>query len=374
MHLLEQLDGDRRRMPATIIYNEGWLLRLVLDLGENGWLPTEYMDAGSYWFSEAQLRTPFGKKRGPNHESNTRADGAVGDFRMGADTKSGLELSNTAKRFVVFEAKLKSPLRPGTTNAPGYDQAARYVACMAYTLQRARRKASDFEQIGFYVLAPEQQIQRGIFRAALTEESIRARIEDRIRHYGDSVRSRLENWRDEWAWPLLERMTREGTLKCVAWETLIQAISDKNAEEGELLRGFYEKCKEHNRPAARAAKASGRPERGREYYVRGGERDGLRVRVCSPGNNRSRVHASNDYDDVFLAPNTGLEVVPDAVQTPAPPRPLFGQEYWWDRAGQGPVRVRIRKVGNYRSRVIRLDENGDGFKVPNHQLRLANNG
>lgn len=55
LHCLEQLATDQRRMPATVLYNEGWMLRLLLDAGERGLLPG-YVGPGQTWFSEAQLR------------------------------------------------------------------------------------------------------------------------------------------------------------------------------------------------------------------------------------------------------------------------------------------------------------------------------
>ncbi len=371
LNLLCQLNSDERRLPATVIYNEGWMLRLVLDAGSRGLLPS-YMENRSFWFSEIQLRTPFGRARGPKFESNTHADGVVGDFRVDADTRSGLDLSNSANSFLVFEAKMYSPLSGGTRHAPGFDQAARTVACMAYALQSAGRHPKDVKRLGFYVVAPQQQISGSIFDLQMTAESIRARIEDRIRDFSGIVRNHLEIWRDDWAWPLLDELANNQSLECVAWEYLIQEVARSDPDEGETIRSFYEKCKQYNLPIARRTEACGRPVRGKEYMVRGGRRAGQRVRVCSCGNTNSRVYATSERDDAFLVPNEGLEPIRDTDQTPAPPDPVVGYEYWWTRLGEEAVQVRILNIGECNSRVMRSDGTGESLKVPNHQLCPVN--
>ena len=42
-----------------------------------------------------------------------------------------------------------SKLSPSTTNAPGYDQAARTVACIAETLKRADIKPQQMKRLSF---------------------------------------------------------------------------------------------------------------------------------------------------------------------------------------------------------------------------------
>jgi len=370
--LLEQLDGDQRLMPPTLLYNEGWMLRLVLDAGGRGLLP-DFMDNNESWYSEAQLRTPFGRERGPMSESNTHPDGVVGDFRVIADTKSGLEVRQDATRLRVFEAKMYSPLSAGIKHARGYDQAARTVACMAYTLQQTGRPPDQFDCIGFYVVAPEEEIRSGIFDAPMAVASIRCRIEERIQQFIGPARQYLERWRDNWAWPLLDSLDTRQTLGCLPWEQLIEQLLQNNPREGEELREFYEKCKQYNDSSAtRRTEVAGRPVRGREYLIHGGRFDGERVRVCVVGEANSRVYADNAADDAFRVPNAFLDPILGAEQTPAPHDPVAGQEYWWERHGQDPVRVCVCNVGDYNSRVVRMGVEGDSFKVPNHRLTPAN--
>jgi hypothetical protein len=55
---LRSLDSSERRGPATLLYNEGWLLRLVLSAEARGihCLPQPF-EPGAQWFTEALLYT-----------------------------------------------------------------------------------------------------------------------------------------------------------------------------------------------------------------------------------------------------------------------------------------------------------------------------
>ena len=129
---LRALNTDDRHGPATLLYNESWLLRLVLGAAARGirCLP-EPFEPTARWFSEARLYTPFGsRKRGDVlAESVTHADGVIGQFEIGRSSRAGLHLAADATQFIVTEAKMFSGLSAGTTRAPEYDQAARNVAC-----------------------------------------------------------------------------------------------------------------------------------------------------------------------------------------------------------------------------------------------------
>lgn len=367
--LLKQLDTDQRSMPATILYNEGWMLRLVLDAGKKGLL-SEIMNEGENWCSELQLRTPFGRDKGRNHESNTHADGVIGDFVWENDSKSGLAIRPDANRLIVFEAKMYSPLRAGTKNAPGYNQAARNVACIAETLRRAGRKAMEMTTVGFYVIAPQLQIDNGLFDRLMTPCSIRSRVEERIQQYKGTVRDQLLQWQKECFLPLLSKMESEDTLKCISWEQLISAISDRHRESGEAIQNFYSKCIQHNRSVSCSSEKSNRPSKGLEYKLLSGKHIGKRVRVVSEGRSNSRVYLKGGEDDTFCVPNVSLEILPETEQTPAPPNPIAGREYDWSSGKDLKVRVRVKRAGDVNSRVIRVDGSEASFKVPNHQLRL----
>ncbi len=234
-------------MPPTELYNEGWLLRLVLDWssGHPGVLDALDVPEGTCWYSEALLPSPFlPRTRGDRlAESYTHADGAVGHFTIGGSGAGDLVLSSQATHFVILEAKLGSRLSSGTSNAPGYDQAARNVACMAQVLALAGRRPADVANLGFYVLAPSQQIDRGLFSEQLTTASIAAHVATRVKAYDGDDRARREAWQREWLEPLLDHVQ----LGAVAWETIVDTISEADAAGGAALREFYASCLRFNR-------------------------------------------------------------------------------------------------------------------------------
>ncbi|MCW4049607.1 MAG: hypothetical protein NWE89_07700 [Candidatus Bathyarchaeota archaeon] len=96
-------------------------------------------------------------------------------------------LTADSKQFVIIEAKMFAPLSKGITNAPDYDQAARSVACIAWAIKQANRRAEDFESLGFYVIAPREQIMDDVFSSQVNKFSIKEKVERRIGAYsGDN--------------------------------------------------------------------------------------------------------------------------------------------------------------------------------------------
>jgi hypothetical protein len=139
--LLALAGSDQRKFPATELYREGWLLRLILD-----WFSKNQVDGHplnfalhSGWYSEARLPSRFlARKRIDDFaEGWTHADGVIGHFEIDHASHARLNLAPEAEQFVVIEAKLFSPLSPGVTKAKYFDQAARSVACIAEVLFQA---------------------------------------------------------------------------------------------------------------------------------------------------------------------------------------------------------------------------------------------
>jgi hypothetical protein len=367
--LLTDLESADRRMPPTLLYNEGWLLRLLLDAAQRGLIPS--IPLARNWFCEAQLPTPFGGARGPMSETNTRADGVMGDFVVTEDTRSGLKLTSNAKRFEVFEAKMYSPLSARTRNAPGYDQAARTVACMARALQMAGRPPRSFERIIFHVVAPQLQIDNGLFAAVMQPDSIRARIEERISQFTGQGRDDLNRWRADWALPLLETLSLGGrALSLVSWESLITAVRGQSPEEADVIEEFYSKCRQ-NRMDDNGHEMTGRPVRGKMYVLRVGSNAGRMVQVCFAGRMNSRVFFPRTIEESFLVRNLNLQEIADTE----PGQPLIdlarNRQYVWVGDRRGEVPVRILNAGNCNSRVVRMDDQTcASFNVPNHHLRI----
>ena len=55
--------GGRKHFPPTLLYKEGWMLRIILSYLSKGheFHPLTF-DKNSTWYSEAQLSTPFHKR------------------------------------------------------------------------------------------------------------------------------------------------------------------------------------------------------------------------------------------------------------------------------------------------------------------------
>src|SRR5208283_3566042 len=244
--ILESVTAEGACIPGTLLYNEGWLLRLVLVAGSEGTdcLPFRF-EPTARWFSEALLYSAFlPRSRGDQQaESLTHADGVVGQFLFDATTKAGLVLEMECSQFVVCEAKVFSGLSTGTKRAPSFDQAARNVGCMAETLRRAGRPMELYKSLGFFVFAPDSQIKAGAFSVQMSKDGIRGRLVQRVQMYdGQPTHTELQKWLEEWALPLVDRVE----LSCCSWESVIDRLSATHPEYGGSLREFYKLCLKYN--------------------------------------------------------------------------------------------------------------------------------
>lgn len=244
--LLEKCDGSESNFSPTVLYNEGWMLRLVLD-----WLSSNSskfdidhdltFKTTDQWYSEALLPTVFnsvkGKKLG---ESWTHADGVIGNFIIGGNRKGDLSLTKDASRFLVIEAKMFSKLSPGVTNAHNYNQAARNVACIAEVIRLANIKPSAIEKIGFFLIAPDEQIRNNVFKKQMDYNNIIDIVTQRVKDYQEQEKGK---WLKEWFMPTMEKIQ----IKEVAWEKLIELINQFDDSYGKKINEFYGNCLKFNR-------------------------------------------------------------------------------------------------------------------------------
>jgi hypothetical protein len=227
-------------LPPTELYNEGWMLRLVLNCLEHNrdlehdlsFLP------GSRWYSEALLASQFLPERRDDDraESFTHADGVIGHFSIRPGERGEAVLLPTAKQLIVIEAKLGSPLSSGVKNDPDFDQAARNVACMAHLIGTAGVSPKSMERLGFFVVAPEQQVQTGLFNELVTKDSIRRKVAYRVAQYRST--------RDAWFRDVFEPVLEHSSVKVLTWEAVIYGIASDAFAAG--LQDFYRRCLEFN--------------------------------------------------------------------------------------------------------------------------------
>lgn len=250
--ILEKCQNPKEtHMPSTILYNEGWLLRLVMNWFANNRDVTHdlafYNDAN--WFSEALLPSIFlprqrGDKRGENH---THADGVIGHIIIGDQSKAGLTLQKDAKQFIVLEAKIYSSLSSGISNARYYNQAARNVACMAEVLKRNDVNPKQVTKLGFYILAPLEQFKKVPDFKSFTEihdlssrHSVPAVVNQRVGEYKYDKKhyEEVNHWHRDWFNPMLEHLD----IKLISWEEIIEFITNHDTQYGTDLNQFYQDC------------------------------------------------------------------------------------------------------------------------------------
>ncbi len=246
--MLEACAAGRPPFPPNVLFNEGWLLRIVLD-----WFDRHGGDRypmsplpGARWFSEAWLPSAFmARYRGDRlAESRTHADAVIGHFTVGEPGTAGLSLTPGARQLVVVEGKLFNQLSSGVRNAPFFDQAARSVACVAEALRRADRDPAAMDDLAFLIIAPRARGDDGVFVWDTSVDAIASKVRRRVEDYGGE----RDAWYRDWFEPTLRRID----VRSLSWEDVIEAIAFHQPEQGQVVDAFYGECLRFNRPSARS--------------------------------------------------------------------------------------------------------------------------
>jgi len=228
--------GSNRRLPPTDLFNEGWMLRLILDWCESHptALPNFTFLPGATWYSEALLPSRF-LGRGAKREGFTHADGVIGHFRFRPNGRGDIELEPSARQLSVIEAKMGSPLSPGTSHAPTYNQAARNLACIAHMVST---HGAGLTKAEFTVVAPRQRIEDGVFSSYLMPERLLAVVRERCSGFDeDSIR-----WHDSHFVPFLSSCA----VREVSWEDTLDGIAAIDGHAAKEFRDFYALCLRYN--------------------------------------------------------------------------------------------------------------------------------
>ena len=245
--MLEACEAGNPPFPPAVLYNESWLLRLVLD-----WFHSHGGDRyplsprpRARWFSEAWLPSAFLPRfrSDPLAESRTHADGVIGQFTIGDPGTAGLALEPDADQFVVVEGKLFARFSAGVKNAPYYDQAARSVACMAEALRRVERDPAEMTDLAYLLIAPRARVDDGVFVWDASPDAIRRKVRRRVEEYAGE----RDGWFRDWFEPTLARVD----IRCLTWEDVVEAIAFHHPADGQLIDSFYGECLRFNRPQAR---------------------------------------------------------------------------------------------------------------------------
>jgi hypothetical protein len=128
---------------------------------------------------------------------------------------------------------------------------------MAESLCRSRKPPEQWKSLGFYLFAPQSQIDRGIFGSAMQEESIRDAILRRINSYECEDPNHMQKWQRLWFEPLLAILER----RCVSWEDTIDKVKQNDSDAGAQIELFYRRTLEFNK--GKNAEACGNPSKGK---------------------------------------------------------------------------------------------------------------
>ena len=360
-NILSCIDSESPPLPATYMYNEGWMLRLFLQSIQVGKCdgPISAIESGVKWTSEALLATPFSESRGRAYEGVTNADGVVGKFDWMPGTRTALRLTANCDRFEVIEAKMFSQLSKGVKAASWYDQAVRNVACMAHALQEANISAQQFANIrmGFWVVAPKTQIDFNLFRLEMSEGSMRTKVRMRVERFSGAGREQLEFWRTAYFEPLLDSMLASNRMRCLSWEELIESVNDIGRRD--LLKVFYARCLNPFRQDQTLATSASLLVRGTQCNVVG--QNGAVVMVCYVGKKQSRVFDPHRSEKSFLLDNCMLRPINGEIYSLPTPR-LSSRHYFCSKE------VEVISVGPCSSRVRFVDTPFAEEYVDNHRL------
>ena len=108
---------------------------------------------------------------------------------------------------------------------------------MANVIDCAKLHPDNFSSLGFYVVAPKQQIEKGVFKDFVTDERIKEQVEKRLQQYD----GRHDKWHKDIFTPTIEKIN----LDIIQWEEIINHIDKNDPEFG--IGKFYARCKTENK-------------------------------------------------------------------------------------------------------------------------------
>lgn len=234
--IINSIDSEFPNINPTLIYNEGWMTRLLVRQSLKEKIKLKSLNFGeiSNWTSEALISSPFIKAK-TYREGYTHADIALGDFNVNYENRGEIIIPDNAKIFGIIEAKMGSDLSKKTANTINYNQASRNLACIASKTYN-KKECSIF----FSVVAPEVKLKEYKIDIQIDLKNMIKEIKDRFNLYEyendfknsqnmDSLIDKAETC-DVWA---------------MSYEEWIDYLA--NSEAKEYLIDFYKKAKKWNR-------------------------------------------------------------------------------------------------------------------------------
>ena len=179
--ILSRCSTNVTNLRPTLLYNEGWMTRLLVATSINLKIRVQSVDFGGiqHWYSEGLLSSPFlARHRGDKlAEGFTHTDMAIGDFHVDSSNRGDIKVKGSRGLFGIIEAKMGSQLSPRTKNAPNYNQASRNLACIAFNTLKTKH------DIFFAVAAPEKKMTEHDIRKLVNPQSMLNQIAERFEAY-----------------------------------------------------------------------------------------------------------------------------------------------------------------------------------------------
>lgn len=245
LHRLIDSSAITPRYPPTSIFNEGWLVRLVMD-----WFsqhpasghPLHFL-SGSTWFSDGLIATPFLPRfrNDPLGEGRAHTSAVFGHIAISRENKVDLVAGTELPQFCVIDARLMNDPNPSQRGFPGFDPSARLVACTAETLRRARIRPEECDSLALFLVAPQERLDRQEFDTAFNLNTIQRKVQRRVKAY----EGEKDAFYREWFLPTLERIE----LELLPWEVVLEEIGAQDPTAGQDIFAFYDACLELNHPS-----------------------------------------------------------------------------------------------------------------------------
>jgi hypothetical protein len=232
---IEALNALSKGINPTIVYNEGWMVRLLVMQSIEEKIEVENINFGQFqnWTSEAQILSPFQGselKKVKLNETRTHTDIIIGDFDIDFDNDAGVLINKQNAKIVgIIEAKMGSDLSQGVTNAKEYNQVSRSICCLAYNAPKNCK-------IFVFVAAPKSTLEKHKIPEQICDKTIRDQIDNRLVETNNGNIPNIEDF---------IRNVTNCVVKEISFEDWIEKIVD--GEVKNKVDEFYKKCKIYNK-------------------------------------------------------------------------------------------------------------------------------
>lgn len=233
LEIIKSIDSDHSHLNPTVIYNEGWMTRLLVNNSIRYSIKIKGLDFGRMekWTSEALISSPF-IRADFDREGYTHADIVLGDFSVSYETRGEIVILDNAKTFGIIEAKMGSNLSQGTKYALEYNQASRNLACIA---SQTYNSSCD---IFFAVVGPRTILDKHRIDKQIHLQTMIKQIETRFSSYSDAFK-KAQNMES------IMTKARGCKIFLISYEEWIEKFENGGVKK--LLTEFYEKSKKWNR-------------------------------------------------------------------------------------------------------------------------------